>query len=352
MRDIRAQAFSFSYLYQVKFQYSSGMKVLFIGGTGFISTSVSRMAVERGIELYLLNRGQRASEIPGCIQLTGDIHNQESLRGALKDLKFDAVVDWIAFTPEDVMRDLAVFRGRTKQFVFISSASAYQKPPANYIITESTPLENPYWDYSRNKIASEELLMKTYREEDFPVTIVHPSFTYNTYLPVAIGGFGCYTLADRMKKGLPIIVHGDGSSLWVNTHAEDFAVGLLGLLGNEKTIGEAFHITSDEVLSWNQIYQTIADALQVAPNIIHIPSDFIVKVEPQYEGPLFGDKTWSVAFDNSKIKAFVPEFRTTILFQEGMRRAVEWFDAGQKRQRIDVQVNREMDRIIQAYAGK
>lgn len=328
------------------------MKVLFIGGTGFISTSVSRMAVERGIELYLLNRGQRAAEIPGCIQLTGDIHHPESLRGALKDLKFDAVVDWIAFTPEDVKRDLAVFRGRASQFVFISSASAYQKPVLNYVITESTPLENPFWEYSRNKIACEELLMNAFRSDGFPVTIVRPSFTYATYMPVAIGGFGCYTLADRMKKGLPIIVHGDGASLWVNTHAEDFAVGLLGLLGNEKAIGEAFHITSDEVLSWNQIYLAIADALNVEANMIHIPSDFIVRVEPQYEGPLFGDKTWSVVFDNSKIKSFVPEFRTTISFQEGMRRAAKWFDADPKRQWIDEQVNKEMDRIIQAYSGK
>jgi len=326
------------------------MKVLFIGGTGFISTAVSRMAIERGMELYLLNRGNRSSEIPGAHQLTGDIHNSESMRNALKNLEFDVVVDWIAFTPEDVERDFQVFRGRTRQFVFISSASAYQKPPVNYIITESTPLENPYWDYSRNKIASEEMLMKAYREEDFPVTIVRPSFTYNTYLPVAIGGFGCYTLADRMLKGKPIIVHGDGSSLWVNTHAEDFAKGFLGLLGNEKAIGHAFHITSDEVLSWNQIYQTIADALGVEAKIVHIPSDFIVKVVPEMTGGLFGDKTWSAVFDNSKIKAFVPEFQASISFGEGMRRALDWFAADEKRRRIDESVNRDMDTIIDAYS--
>jgi nucleoside-diphosphate-sugar epimerase len=267
------------------------MKVLFIGGTGFISTAVSRMAIERGMELFLLNRGLRSVEIPGSYSLIGDIHNPESMRNALKDHKFDVVVDWIAFAPEDIERDLSVFRGRTKQFVFISSASAYQKPPVNYIITESTPLDNPFWDYSRNKIACEEMLMKAYHEEDFPVTIVRPSYTYNTYLPIAIGGFGCYTLADRMKKGLPIIVHGDGSSLWVNTHAEDFAKGFLGLLGNEKAIGQAFHITSDEVLTWNQIYQTIAEALGVEAKMIHIPSDFIVKVVPDMAGGLNGEKT-------------------------------------------------------------
>jgi len=328
------------------------MRVLFIGGTGFISTAVSRMAIERGMELYLLNRGIRSTEMSGAIQLTGDIHNPESMRSALKDLKFDVVVDWIAFTPEDVERDLKVFRGRTRQFVFISSASAYQKPPVNYIITESTPLKNPYWEYSRNKIACEELLMKAYRDEDFPVTIVRPSYTYNTYLPVAIGGFGCYTLADRMLKGKPIIVHGDGSSLWVNTHAEDFAKGFLGLLGNDKTIGQAFHITSDEVLTWNQIYQTIADELGVEAKMVYIPSDFIVKVVPRLTGDLLGDKTYSVVFDNSKIKSFVPEFQATISFREGMRRALEWFAEDKNRQGINENVNQEMDRIIQAYASK
>lgn len=326
------------------------MKILFIGGTGFISTAVSRMAIERGTELYLLNRGIRSSEIPGAHQLTGDIHNPESMRNALKDLKFDVVVDWIAFTPEDIERDLKVFRGRTKQFVFISSASAYQKPVVNYIITESTPLKNPYWDYSRNKIACEDLLMKAYREEDFPVTIVRPSYTYNTYLPVAIGGFGSYTLADRLLKGKSIIVHGDGTSLWVNTHAEDFAKGFLGLLGNEKAIGQAFHITSDEVLTWNQIYQTIADGLGVEAKIIHIPTDFIVKEVPRMTGDLLGDKTWSAVFDNSKIKSFVPEFQANISFREGIRRTLAWFAADEKRRRIDEQVNAEMDQIITSYA--
>ena len=327
------------------------MKVLFIGGTGFISTAVSRMAIERGMELYLLNRGNRLAEIPGAHQLTGDIHHPESMRNALKDHQFDVVVDWIAFTPEDVERDLQVFRGRTKQFVFISSASAYQKPVVNYVITESTPLKNPYWEYSRNKIASEELLLKAYRDEDFPVTIVRPSYTYNTYLPVAIGGFGCYTLADRMLKGKPIIVHGDGTSLWVNTHAEDFAKGFLGLLGNEKAIGQAFHITSDEVLTWNQIYQTIADVLGVEAKMIHIPTDFIIKEVPRLTGDLLGDKTWSAVFDNSKIKAFVPDFQATIPFREGMRRALGWFAADKNRQRINEQVNAEMDQIINAYTG-
>ncbi len=325
------------------------MKVLFIGGTGFISTAVSRLAIEKGFELYLLNRRLRSAEIPGSHQLVADIHNPESMRNALKDLKFDVVVDWIAFTPEDIERDIELFRGRTKQFVFISSASAYQKPPKHYLITESTPLENPFWEYSRNKISSEELLMKAFREKGFPVTIVRPSFTYNTYLPVAIGGFGCYTLADRILKGKPIIVHGDGSSLWVNTHAEDFAIGLLGLLGNEKAIGEAFHITTDEVLSWNQIYQIIAEEMGVEAKIIHIPSDFIIRILPEMAGGLLGDKTWSVVFDNSKIKSFVPEFQAAIPFREGVRRTLAWFAADEKRRWINDQVNNEMDQIIEAY---
>jgi len=325
------------------------MKVLFIGGTGFISTAVSRQAIAKGIDLWLLNRGLRSAHLPGSHNLTADIHNPEDLRLALNGMEFDVVVDWIAFTPEDIKRDLSLFRGRTKQFVFISSASAYQKPPENYLITESTPLDNPYWDYSRNKIACEERLMQAYNDEDFPVTIVRPSLSYDPNFPIAIGGWGCYTLADRLKKGLPIIVHGDGSSLWVVTHAEDFGHGFLGLLGNEQALGQAFHITSDEVLTWNQIYQTIAGALDVEANIVHIPSDFIVKVVPRLTGSLLGDKAWSAVFDNSKIKKFVPEFKATIPFNVGVRRTLEWFAADKSRQRIDDKVNAEMDQILNAF---
>ncbi len=268
----------------------------------------------------------------------------------MQDLEFDVVVDWIAYTPEDIERDLALFRGRVKQYVFISSASAYQKPPAHYLITESTPLHNPYWEYSRNKIACEERLMQAYRDEGFPVTIVRPSLTYDPNFPIAIGGWGCYTLADRLKKGRPIIVHGDGSSLWVVTHAEDFGRGFLGLLGNGRALGHAFHITSDEVLTWDQIYQTIAEALGVEAKIVHIPSDFIARVAPQLAGSLLGDKTWSAVFDNSKIKAFVPGFQATIPFRDGIRRTLAWFAADERRQRIDEAVNAEMDRILKAYA--
>jgi len=324
------------------------MKVLFLGGTGFISTAVSRLAVARGFELHLMNRGRRQPNPAGARSLTADIHKPEEVRAALRDLELDVVVDWVAYTPEDIERDLALFRGRVGQYIFISSASAYQKPPAHYLITESTPLHNPYWDYSRNKIACEERLMRAYREEGFPVTIVRPSLTYEPQFPIAIGGWGCYTLADRLKTGRPIIVHGDGSSLWVVTHAEDFGRGFLGLIGNLQALGHAFHITSDEVLTWNQIYQTIAGALGVEANIVHIASDFIARLAPGMTGSLLGDKAWSVVFDNSKIKTFVPEFQAVIPFRDGIRRTVAWFDADERRRRVDEAVNKEMDDILRA----
>jgi nucleoside-diphosphate-sugar epimerase len=328
------------------------MKILFIGGTGFISTSVSRLAVAKGFQLYLLNRGLRKPELPGVRQLTADVRQPEQARAALRKLEFDAVVDWIAFTPEDIERDLALFRGRTRQFIFISSSSAYQKPPACHVIRESTPLRNPFWQYARDKIACEERLTRAWREEGFPVTIVRPSLTYgDANFPIALGGWGCYTLADRLKKGRPIIVHGDGSSLWVVTHADDFARGFCGLLGNNQAVGDVFHITSDEVLTWNQIYETIADALGVKASLVHIPSDFIARVAPALEGTLLGDKSWSVIFDNSKIKSVVPGFQAVIPFREGIRRTLAWFDADKKRRRVDPAVNAQLESILAAYGA-
>jgi nucleoside-diphosphate-sugar epimerase len=327
------------------------MRVLFIGGTGFISTAVSRMAIAEGFELYLLNRGSHPAHVPGAQRLTADIHRPEDVRAVLRGLEFDVVVDWIAYSPSDIERDLAIFAGRVEQYVFISSASAYEKPPAHYVITESTLLQNPYWEYARNKIACEERLMQAYRDEGFPVTIVRPTMTYDTNLPIAIGGWGSYTLADRLLRGRPIIVHGDGSSLWVVTHADDLARGLLGLLGNEEASGQAFHITSDEVLTWDKIYRTIAEALSVEPKIVHIPSDFIAEVAPEMSGSLLGDKTWSVVFDNSKIKAFVPGFQATVPFRDGIRRTLAWFAADESRRSVDETVHAEMDRILDLYTG-
>jgi len=259
-------------------------------------------------------------------------------------------VDWIAFRPEDIERNLALFQGKVKQFIFISSASAYQKPPTFHIVTESTPLHNPYWEYSRNKIACEERLMLAYRQDGFPMTIVRPSHTYDNNLPSSVGGG--YTLIDRMKKGLPVIVHGDGSSLWVMTHAEDFGRAFLGLVGNGQAIGQTFQITSDEVLNWNQIYEIMADALGVKANIVHMSTDFIGKVAPQQVDGLIGDKSWSVIFDNSKIKRFVPGWEAVIPFREGIRRTLAWFDADEKRRVVNEDMNKEMDAILAAYAGR
>jgi nucleoside-diphosphate-sugar epimerase len=328
------------------------MRALFIGGTGFISAAASRQAVAAGIELYLLNRGTRGAAPPGAHSLTADIHNTDEVRAALGGLRFDVVVDWVAFTPEDIERDLSLFRGQVAQYVFISSAAVYQKPPAHYVITEETPLENPFWDYARGKIACEERLKRAHAEEGFPATVVRPSHTYETNFPVAVGGGGTYTLADRMKRGLPVVVHGDGTSLWTVTHAEDFARGFLGLLGNAEAIGQAFHITSDEVLTWDEIYRGIADSLGVEARVVHVPSDFISRVVPRLAGTLHGDKKWSAVFDNGKIKRFVPGYGARIPFREGIRRTVEWFESDGRRRRVDESLNGEMDLIVRSYSSK
>lgn len=325
------------------------MKILFIGGTGNISTSVSKLCIERGFELYLLNRGLTNIKIEGAKTITADINNFSQVDEALKNFYWDAVVNWIAFTPEHIERDLKLFKNKTKQYIFISSASIYQKPPLNPVITESTPLKNPYWDYSRNKIACEERLNKAYREEDFPITIVRPSHTYSNVIPVPIGGWTEYTIVDRIKKGEKIIVHGDGTSLWTLTHADDFALGFIGLIGNYKTIGHAFHITSDEVLTWDQIHFLLAEAVGKEPDIIHIPSDFIVKCEPSLTGSLLGDKTWNAIFDNSKIKKFCPDFVARIPFREGIKKTIQWFEEKPERKIIRKETNDMIDRIIQCY---
>ncbi len=325
------------------------MKVLFIGGTGNISTEVSKLCVERGIDLYLLNRGNRDVKIEGANTITGDISKPDQLTRELKQHNWDAVVNWIAFTENDIDRDFKLFKDITKQYIFISSASAYQKPPLHPVITESTPLHNPYWEYSRNKIACEEKLNFYYRRNNFPITIVRPSHTYDTVIPVAIGGWTEYTIIDRMKKGKKIIVHGDGSSLWTVTHASDFAKGFVGLLGHQQAIGHAFHITSDEILTWDQIYGAVADAAGVEANIIHIPSDFLASVDESLKGSLIGDKTWSVIFDNTKIKTFVPDFKATIPFNKGIKLTLNWFEADEKRRIIDKETDVMMDKIISEY---
>jgi nucleoside-diphosphate-sugar epimerase len=298
------------------------------------------------MELYLLNRGQTSRPVPeGAQVLRGDIRDKESVKQALGDRRFDVVVDWIAFTPDHVEADIQMFRDRTEQYIFISSASAYQTPPAALPVTESTPLYNPYWEYSRAKIACEDRLVRAYRDEGFPITIVRPSHTYDkTLLPM----HGRYTVIDRMRKGKKVIVHGDGTSLWVLTHHTDFARGFVGLLGNHRAIGEVFHITSDELLTWNQIFTLLAHAAGCQAHIVHVPSDLIAAFHPEWGAGLLGDKAHSMIFDNSKIKRLVPDFVATIPFWRGAEEIIAWYDADPARQRVDENLDRLMDQIIHA----
>lgn len=320
------------------------MKVLFVGGTGVISSACSQLAVERGIDLFLLNRGETKRPIPESVRhIDADIRDKDAVRQALGTQEFDAVVEWIAFVPEHIETDLALFRGRTSQYVFISSASVYQTPPEVLPITESTTLSNPFWQYSRDKIACEERLMRAYQDEQFPVTIVRPSHTYDrSNFPLK----GRYTPVDRMRKGKKIIVHGDGTSLWVLTHNADFARGLVPLLGDSRAIGEAFHITTDALLSWNQIYELTANAAGATAEIVHVPSDVIAKYDTEWGCDLLGDKALSMIFDNSKIKQFVPGFSATIPFSQGIEEIIAWHDADPARQVVDKQLDQLMDKIL------
>ena len=324
------------------------MKVLFIGGTGIISSACSELAVREGIDLYLLNRGQtidRPAPI-GATVLFGDIRDRASSEAALAGHNFDAVVDWIAFTPDHVQADIDLFRSRTGQYVFISSASVYQTPPASLPVTESTLLDNPYWDYSRNKIACEELLVRAYRDEKFPMTIVRPSHTYDATKIPLMGG---YTSLQRMKDGKPLVVHGDGTSLWTLTHHRDFAKGFVPLLGNQRALGEAIHITSDEWLTWNQIYEIMASALGTPAELVHVPSELINAFDPLHGAGLLGDKSHSMIFDNSKIKRLAPGFACTIPFSWGAHEIVAWHEADPARQQVDPYVDALMDRVLAAY---
>ena len=325
------------------------MKILFIGGSGIISSACSQLAVERGLDLYLLNRGRSSRPVPESAHvLRGDIRDPASAAEALGDLSFDAVVNWVAFTPEHIETDLELFKNRTQQYVFISSASAYQTPPASLPVVESTPLFNPFWQYSRDKIACEERLTRAYRDEGFPITIVRPSHTYDRTLLPMDGG---YTVVNRMRQGKKVIVHDDGTSLWVLTHHRDFAKGFVGLLGNPHAVGNAFHITSDELLSWNQIFEMVARAAGTAANIVHVPSEVIAAHNPKWGAGLLGDKAHSMVFDNGKIKRVVPDYVATIPFARGAEEIMAWFDADGARQKVDDELDGLMDKIIAAQAS-
>lgn len=326
------------------------MKALFIGGTGTISSDVVALAVQRGWEVTLLNRG---SKVPAGIRsIIADINDEEAVAKAIADESYDVVSQFIEYTAEDARRDIRLFRGKTKQYIFISSASAYQKPLTDYRITESTPLANPYWRYSQNKIEAEEMLMHAYRLEGFPVTIVRPSHTYNgTKPPVCIhGNKGNWQILKRILEGKTVIIPGDGTSLWTLTHSKDFAKGYVGLMGNPHAIGNAFHITTDESMTWNQIYQIIADALERPLNALHVASDFLVRHQENYDfrGELLGDKANTVVFDNAKIKRLVPDFVCCISMADGLRQAVRFMLTHPEVQTSDEEFDRWCDRITDA----
>ncbi|MFB5761389.1 SDR family oxidoreductase [Paenibacillus medicaginis] len=326
------------------------MRALFIGGTGTISSAITRQLLKQGVELYLLNRGSRNELLPkGAHILQADINDEYYVALLIESLNFDVVVDFIGFEPAHVERDYRLFRGKTKQFIFISSASAYQKPLSDYRITEGTPLSNPYWQYSRNKIACEEYLMNQYRDHGFPVTIVRPSHTYDERsIPLGVhGSNGSWQVAKRMLENKPVIVHGDGTSLWTMTHNSDFAKGFIGLLGNIHAIGETVHITSDETVTWNQIYEIIADALGVKLNAVHVPSVFLAACSKQdLRGSLLGDKANSVVFDNSKLKRLVPGFAATTRLDQGIKRTVQYILAHPEFQKEDPEFDQWCDDVI------
>lgn len=331
------------------------MKALFIGGTGTISSAITRQLLEQGCELYLLNRGTRNDSLPsGAHIIQADINDEEQVAKLIADLDFDVVADFIAFMPAQLERDYRLFKDKTKQYIFISSASAYQKPLSDYRINEGTPLSNPYWEYSRNKIACEDYLMKQYREQGFPITIVRPSHTYDERsIPLGVHGRkGTWQVAKRMLEGKPVIIHGDGTSLWTMTHNSDFAKGFIGLMGNLHAIGESVQITSDESLTWNQIYEAIARALGVKLHAVHAASSFLDACSTEdYRGGLIGDKANTVVFDNSKLKRLVPGFTATTRFDQGIKQTIDYVLAHPEHQIKDPEFDVWCDKVIAALEG-
>jgi nucleoside-diphosphate-sugar epimerase len=324
------------------------MNVLFVGGTGIISSACARLALERGIDVTFLCRGKTARHaVPsGARVLHADVRDAQSARSALGDRRFDVAVQWVGFVPAHIELDIELFRGRVQQYVFISSASAYQTPPLRLPVTESTPLYNPFWQYSRDKIACEERLIQAYRSEGFPATIVRPSHTYDPGLLPVHGG---WTVIDRMRRGAPVVVHGDGTSLWTLTHHDDFARGFVGLLGRGEAVGDSFHITSDEALTWDRIHEILAAAAGARPKLVHVPSDMIAAFDPDWGAGLLGDKAHSMVFDNTKIKRLVPDYCAVIPYSEGARRQIAWYDEDPKRRVIESGTNALFDRIVAAH---
>jgi nucleoside-diphosphate-sugar epimerase len=322
---------------------------LFIGGTGTISAASTRRAVEAGWQVSVLNRGKSSTQrpIPSEAEIVvGDIADADGIRAVLGNRRFDVVADFLTFTPDQLSARMELFGDRTDQYVFISSASAYQTPPGRVPVVESTPLRNPYWQYSRDKIACEDLLLKTYRDEAFPMTIVRPSHTYDHTSIVFDGG---WTLVDRMRRGVEVVVPGDGTSLWTLTHSRDFAPGFVGLLGRDAAIGEAFHITSDETPTWNAIFTEMAHAAGAEPKLVHVSTDAIDAADPKLGAGLVGDKSNTMIFDNTKLRTLVPTFTCPTPFSQGAREIVHWYDADESRKTVDDKVNTLQDKLIEAY---
>ena len=327
------------------------MNILFVGGSGIISHACASEALARGHDVWTLTRGSSHRDPPvGSRRLVGDAENEDEVRALIRGLDFDAVVQWTAFRPDQVRRDIELFAD-AGQYVFVSSASVYQKPPSHWLITETTPRGNPYWGYARDKIACEDVLFAAHESTGFRVTVIRPSLTYgDTQIPVAIGSWlRPFTLIERMRRGAKILVPGDGTSIWTLTHNSDLARGLVPLLGQAGAVGEAFHITSDEALTWNQIYGLVAAAAGVHADVLHVPSDALVAADPDLEGTLWGDKSNSAVFDNAKLRRFVPDFRARVPFAEGIARTVQWFDADPRRQEIDDQANALWDHVARVY---
>jgi nucleoside-diphosphate-sugar epimerase len=328
------------------------MKVLFIGGTGTISSEVSKLAVQNGFELYLLNRGNRSEFAPSEARLiTCDIRDEENAKNVLKNYEFDAVVNWVCYNPEQVKSDIRLFKGKTNQYIFISSATVYKRPPDHYIIDESVPLSNLHWPYANDKIACEEILMKEYKESGFPVTIVRPSYTYSKSTIPHIFNSRKYhwTIIDRIRRGRKLIVPGDGTSLQIMTHAADLAKGFVGLLGNKQAIGQSFQITSDEVLTWNNLTNIMGAAAGAEADIVHISSDFVCAFAEDRRGQILSDTSLSIVYDNSKIKSFVSSYKASIPFSEGIKQSIDWYDSHSGLRTVDEDFNRLADKIISAY---
>lgn len=326
-------------------------KALFIGGTGTISMAITRsLAQNPEWQLYLINRGNRSDDVPAnVIVINADINDEAVVAEKIKDLHFDTVCDFIGFVPEHVERDYRLFRQHTDQYMYISSASAYQKPSSGYVMTEGTTMANPYWDYSRNKIACEEVLMHRFRDDNFPVTIIRPSHTYDErQVPLGVhGDKGSWQVLRRMLDGKPVIIHGDGTSLWTVTYNSDFAKGFVGLMANSHAVGGVFQITSDETLSWNQIYESVARALGVKLIPYYVSSDFLASVDKwNFRGALLGDKAVSVVFDNSRLKSAVPGFKATVNFDEGVRRTIEYILSHPECQVEDAEFDEWCDKVI------